>query len=71
MAAGDIQMRIPENMSFEEAANFPLGVMTAAQGLFQALKLNLPTNPSTSGGIILIYGGSTSTGTLGIQYAKL
>ena len=43
-----------------------------AQGLFQTLQLPLPTNPSTASPPpeILIYGGSSATGILGIQFAK-
>ncbi|KAL2841138.1 chaperonin 10-like protein [Aspergillus pseudoustus] len=72
VAKGDLQMRVPEGMGFEEAATLGLGVTTAAQGLYQGLKLRLPTE---SGGqseeTILIYGGSTATGTLAIQFAKM
>ncbi|KAI1622990.1 zinc-binding oxidoreductase alcohol dehydrogenase [Exophiala viscosa] len=69
-AKADIQMRIPENMSFEEASTLGVGVITCGQGLFQQMGLNLPGNPAT-GEIVLIYGGSTATGSLGIQFAKL
>lgn len=41
------------------------------QGLYQALGLPLPTSPSPTPIPILIYGGSTATGILGIQFAKL
>lgn len=53
---GDLMMHIPDSLSFEEAATFPLGTGTVGQGLFQkALKLNLPTEPTKSGEIVLIY----------------
>lgn len=72
VAKGDLLMHIPANLSFEEAATFPLGTGTVGQGLYQkALKLNLPTEPSTSGETVLIYGGSSATGSLAIQLAKL
>jgi NADPH:quinone reductase-like Zn-dependent oxidoreductase len=67
----DVQMRIPDKMSDEEAATLGIGFMTVGQGLFQALKLPLPTEPAKNPETILIYGGSTATGTLGIQLAKL
>lgn len=41
------------------------------QGLYQSLKLPLPTSPLTNTVPLLIYGGSTATGILGIQFAKL
>ncbi|RAK99955.1 zinc-binding alcohol dehydrogenase family protein [Aspergillus ibericus CBS 121593] len=68
---GDLQYRIPDKMSFEEAATLGLGVTTAAQGLYQSLRLALPTEPLQQSLPILIYGGSTATGTLAIQFAKL
>jgi NADPH:quinone reductase-like Zn-dependent oxidoreductase len=75
---GDLQMRIPQSMSFEEAATLGLGSITVGQGLFQkAMKLQLPTadhdvtrrirNKDVA---VLIYGGSSATGALGIQFAK-
>ncbi|KIV77459.1 hypothetical protein PV11_09252 [Exophiala sideris] len=69
-AKADMQMRIPDHMSFEEASTLGVGVMTCGQGLFQQMGLNLPGNQAT-GEIVLIYGGSSATGSLGIQFAKL
>jgi len=71
VAKADIQLRIPDRLSFEEAATLGVGVITCGQGLYQALGLNFPDQPSTKGETILIYGGSTATGLLGIQFAKL
>ncbi|KAK4235125.1 chaperonin 10-like protein [Achaetomium macrosporum] len=73
IARGDIQIKTPDNLSDVEAATLGVGISTVAQGLYQALKLPLPgtaspTNPPPE---ILIYGGSTATGLLGIQFAKL
>lgn len=67
----DIAYRIPQDMSFEDAATLGVGIVTVAQGLFQQMGLSWPTKPSTSGDFILIYGGSSATGTVGIQFAKL
>ncbi|KAK7741722.1 hypothetical protein SLS53_004782 [Cytospora paraplurivora] len=64
------QLVIPDNLSFEEAATLGVGITTVGQGLYQNLGLPLP--PSAPGSRhILIYGGSTATGILGIQFAKL
>jgi NADPH:quinone reductase-like Zn-dependent oxidoreductase len=72
VAKGDVQMKIPESLTFEEAATLTLGVTTVMQGLYQkALKLAWPDSPSKDGEYVLIYGGSTATGALGIQFAKL
>jgi len=72
VAKGDVQMKIPDGLSFEKAATISLGAITCGQGLYQkALKLNLPTDPIKDKTFVLIYGGSTATGALGVQYAKL
>ncbi|KAJ5716612.1 chaperonin 10-like protein [Penicillium malachiteum] len=71
LAKGDVQMQIPDNLGFEEAATLGVGIATVGQGLYQSLKLALPTSPLTTPEPLLIYGGSTATGTLAIQYAKL
>ncbi|QGA21042.1 hypothetical protein EYB26_008752 [Talaromyces marneffei] len=72
LAKGDIQVKIPDSLSFEDASTLTLGVTTVMQGLYQkALKLNLPDDPVKTDIPVLIYGGSTATGALGIQFAKL
>jgi len=69
---GDLQMHIPSGLSPEAASTFPLGAITCGQGLFQtALKLNLPSKPASGDEYVLVYGGSTATGSLAIQYVKL
>ncbi|GLB07515.1 hypothetical protein AtubIFM57258_002858 [Aspergillus tubingensis] len=68
---GDLQWKIPENMSFQEAATLGVGISTVSQALYQSLKLALPTESIKDNTPILIYGGSTATGTLAIQFAKL
>lgn len=68
---GDVQLHIPGNLNFQEAATLGIGVYTVGQGLYQSLELALPTQPSKETTPVLIYGGSTATGTLAIQFAKL
>lgn len=68
---GDLQMKIPDHLSFQEAATLGVGINTVGQGLYQSLKLQLPTEPVTDSTPVLIYGGSTATGTIAIQFAKL
>ncbi|KFZ13728.1 hypothetical protein V501_03570 [Pseudogymnoascus sp. VKM F-4519 (FW-2642)] len=70
-AKGDVQIKIPDNLSFEEASTLGVGITTVGQGLYQSLQLPLPGKPQTVKTPLLIYGGSTATGSLAIQYAKL
>jgi len=63
---------IPDSMAFEEAAVLPLGLSTAACGLFQKdfLAMNAPSAaPTPSGKTLLVWGGSTSVGSNAIQLA--
>ncbi|KAJ6118232.1 hypothetical protein N7471_013699 [Penicillium samsonianum] len=71
VAKGDLQMKVPDNMSFQDAATLGGGIITVGQTLYQSLKMALPTEPIKNATPILIYGGSTATGTLAIQFAKL
>ncbi|KAL4983804.1 GroES-like protein [Aspergillus falconensis] len=68
---GDVQLRIPEHLNFQEAATLGAGIQTIGQSLYQTLGLAPPTQPVQDATPILIYGGSTVTGTLAIQFAKL
>jgi NADPH:quinone reductase-like Zn-dependent oxidoreductase len=72
-AKGDLLMRIPKDMSFEDAATLGVGIITCGQGLYQQMDLPWPnaSGNSVSGQQILIYGGSSATGMHGIQFAKL
>ncbi|KAJ8062700.1 hypothetical protein OCU04_009220 [Sclerotinia nivalis] len=63
---------IPDDLSYEQASVIPLGVSTAAVGLFQKdqLALELPSlSPKPAGKTVLIWGGSTSVGINAIQLA--
>jgi NADPH:quinone reductase-like Zn-dependent oxidoreductase len=64
---------IPDSMSFEDASVIPLGVSTAACGLFQEdqLALQSPSEPlrKSTGETLLVWGGSTSVGCNTIQLA--
>ena len=67
------QMKIPEHMSFEEAATMGVAIITSGQGLFQQglLPLDSLTNSSKSDEFLLIYGGSSAMGTMGIRMGQL
>jgi NADPH:quinone reductase-like Zn-dependent oxidoreductase len=71
VARSGITMHMPDSWSFETAATIGVGLMTCGQGLYQKMNLAWPDNPSTSKDFILIYGGSSATGTIGIQFATL
>ncbi|KIW02565.1 uncharacterized protein PV09_06020 [Verruconis gallopava] len=73
-AKGDLLMRIPDHMTFEDASTMGVGIITCGQGLYQQMGLPWPgTAESSRDGRqqILIYGGSSATGMHGIQFAKL
>lgn len=67
--------KIPDHISFAEASVIPMGISTAACGLFQKdfLGLDLPTSSqkdtAKTKGILIIWGGSTSVGCNAIQLA--
>jgi NADPH:quinone reductase-like Zn-dependent oxidoreductase len=73
IAKGDLQIRIPDSMSFEAAATLGVGLTTVGQNLYQSMELPLPGEAESdeTDMSILIYGGATATGTLAIQCAKL
>lgn len=61
---------IPAGMSFAQASVLPLGISTAACGMFQKdfLALNPPAaDPKPVGRTLLVWGGSTSVGCNAIQ----
>jgi NADPH:quinone reductase-like Zn-dependent oxidoreductase len=72
---GDITIHIPSSLSFEEAATLPCGIATIGLSMYRDLGLPLltitPTMVSGQEKALLIYGGSSATGTLAIQFAKL
>lgn len=74
----DIAMHIPDSMTFSDAASLGVATITTGRCLFDTFAITYPSpsaNPSStttpSGRKILIYGGSTATGVILIQFAKL
>jgi hypothetical protein len=64
---------LPPSVPFEEAAVLPLGLSTAACGLFQSdfIALRPPAaNPEPIDETVLVWGGSTSVGSNAIQLAR-
>lgn len=73
-------LKIPDTMSFEEAATLGLAVATATFGLFRELQVPVTLEQLSSGGskvdeddreFVLVAGGSTATGTRAIQLLKM
>jgi len=61
---------VPDSLPLANAAVLPLGVDTAATGLYHDLKLPLPSlNPTPTGKTILVWGGASSCGSSAIQLA--
>lgn len=61
--------KIPDSMSFDEAAILPMAVSTAAVGIF--LNLDIPRPPAKQDGAFLVWGSSSSVGTAIVQIAKI
>lgn len=72
MTKDHVLIKIPDHLSFEQAATLGVGVVTCGQALYQLLSLSLPPAAAAEPRqTILIGGGSTATAVLGIQYARL
>lgn len=65
-------MRVPDNLSWEDAATLGVGNTTVGLALHGRMQLPWPQEDlEHSGKWIFIHGGATATGTLAIQFAKL
>ena len=71
-------MHIPDSVSFEAAATIGVGIGTTGYALYKVLGLPLPDSTGSDQSsqteareTVLIYGGSTATGSIAIQLAKL
>ncbi|WZH42999.1 chaperonin 10-like protein [Fusarium acuminatum] len=67
---GDVQMKIPDNISDIDAVTQGIALITMGVGLYRTLKLPLP-GESRESYFIFIYGGSTAMGISAIQFVKL
>lgn len=67
-----VTLKLPEMMSFEEGASLGSGISTMGLALFHSLKVpGYPLEPAEKPKHVLVYGGSTATGTLAIQLLAL
>ncbi|KAK4194671.1 chaperonin 10-like protein [Triangularia verruculosa] len=67
-------LRLPRNLPPPSAATLPTALATSTLSLFDPTLLSLPyspISPSPSPTPVLVYGGSTATGTIAIQLLKL
>ena len=77
---GDLLLKIPEDMSWEDAAGLGTGIATAGLGIWRELEVpggaqrmvqGLKSEVKHRREFVLIVGGSTATGTRAIQMCKL
>jgi NADPH:quinone reductase-like Zn-dependent oxidoreductase len=70
-ATADFTLKIPDGISFESAATLGIGVATIGYALFQSLKIpGHPEQPALKSAYVLVYGGSTASGTIAIQLIR-
>jgi len=70
--AADFTLKIPDAMSDEHAASLGIGVGTIGHALFYSLKIpGHPEKPAVNKpAVVLVYGGSTASGTMAIQMIR-
>ncbi|KAK8126998.1 zinc binding enoyl reductase [Apiospora kogelbergensis] len=67
-----VTIKVPNYMTSEEAASLGSGVGTIGLALFKSLDVpGYPSRPAQKPVKVLVYGGSTATGTLAIQLLEL
>ena len=72
LVLANMAARIPPGLSYTDAAVLPLGLGTAACGLYQKDHLGLrhpSLSPAPTGEVVLVWGGSSSVGCNAIQLA--
>ncbi|GKZ79775.1 trans-enoyl reductase fsl5 [Aspergillus niger] len=71
-ASDVVTLKIPPDMSFEAGASMGSAIGTIGLALFKSLALpGSPLHPVQTPMTVLVYGGSTATGTMAIQILKL
>lgn len=70
-AYAEFAWKIPSDMSFDSAATLGVSATIAGYALFWSLKIpRQPGNPDRRGSFVLVYGGSTASGTMAIQLIR-
>lgn len=64
-------IRIPDDMTFENAAQLGVACLTVCQALYQCLGLPTPLEPESKPRDLLVLSGTSATGQYAIQFAKL
>ncbi|CAH0054728.1 unnamed protein product [Clonostachys solani] len=71
LTAADFTLKIPDGMPHESAASFGTGVGTIGHALFYSLSIpGHPEMPTSNPEVVLVYGGSTASGTMAIQLIR-
>ncbi|KAK4868280.1 hypothetical protein LT330_007002 [Penicillium expansum] len=70
-ATADFTLKIPDDMTFEEASTLGISTATIGYALFKSLNVpGHPDKPAMKPAYVLVYGGSTATGTIAIQLIR-
>ncbi|KAI1457559.1 zinc-binding dehydrogenase [Annulohypoxylon moriforme] len=70
-APADLVLRVPENFPLEQAVAFGTPLLTNCVALWSSLAITaLPESPLAKPAPVLVYGGSTTCGTMAIQLLK-
>jgi len=68
LVVDDCAIKLPNDCDLNQACSFPLGAFTAGMAMFHFMRIS--EQARTSGGKMLIWGGSSSVGWYAIQLAK-
>lgn len=72
LVLADLVLKVPPGLSLERAATFGCALLTGCIALWGALGIvATPEEPAAAPAPVLVYGGSTSCGTVAIQLIKL
>ena len=71
LATEDLTFHIPESMTFNEAATFPVSLATNCCALYCTMGFPMPDVPADKPFYVLVSGGATASGLMAIQLLKL